>query len=62
MTWEEFELQKSIEHSLPSRYKMTNIECPVCKALLFIDTMVVCTSNPPQNKYECVECNWVGYA
>ena len=62
MTWDEFRKQRAEEQKRTRnfRYKETDIECPVCGARIFRDDMIVLTSNPPQHRYLCMECEWSG--
>ena len=56
-TWEEY----INEDIYGERYTPVDVKCPKCKHRLYrID--VILTGYPPQYKYECIECGWVGYA
>ena len=62
MTWEEFKKQElsNYDWNIPQR-KPTNITCPNCGQYIYKRMDIICTSYPPQNKYEC-ECGWVGFS
>lgn len=56
MTWEEFKQQKSLEYA--TNLKITDIECPECGNKIYVNTAMVLTTYPPQQRYECLDCGW----
>ena len=56
MTWEEYNKPKPMQIN---RYVKTDIECPKCGKLVYLDSQITLTSCPEQYRYEC-ECGWVG--
>ena len=59
MKWSEFinEPKWIITNTVP-----TEIECPKCGKPLYRRTDIVLTSLPPKYQYECLSCDFVGYA
>ena len=61
MTWDEY--TKSPNAAKPyNKVIQVNIACPKCGHILYKHLDVVYCSLPPQYKYECKECGWIGYA
>ena len=63
MTWDEFVEMRVHDMKTTDwgRYTEMIVECPKCGAHLFRDNMVVLSTYPPQHKYICKKCNWVGH-
>lgn len=61
MTWKEFKKQETNSDWVFPKREPTNITCPDCGKYIYKRTDLVCTSYPPQNRYEC-ECGWVGFS
>lgn len=63
MTWDEFVEMRT--HDMKTNdwghYTEMIAACPKCGAYLFRDNTVILTSMPPQHKYICKKCEWVGY-
>lgn len=59
MTWEEFKKGRTATINM-SPYSETDIECPICGKPIYVDNQFVLASNPPQKKYICLDCGWVG--
>lgn len=58
ISWEEFNTNPL--NRVNTKYQVTNIKCPHCDTLLYMDTSVVLTSYPAQYIYICPNCNWRG--
>ena len=62
MTWDEFKnRQSNVALEIPKR-EITDITCPNCGKYLWKNLEVLYTSIPPQYKYECLSCYWVGFS
>ena len=62
MTWDKFVEWRTQEMKSTDwgRYTKVGVECPQCKNWLFRDNTAILTSNPPQHRYVCKNCDWVG--
>ena len=57
MKWEDYNPKPIVEEV----GKYVDVECPECGKKLWKRLDVVLTSIPPQYRYECKGCGWVGY-
>lgn len=58
ITWEEF--KANTKPFISNKYQETNVSCPACGQPLYKRTDMVLTTYPPQYRYECLYCHWVG--
>ena len=62
MKWKELDLSNASYDIYDWRLIKTDIECPKCGCLLYRRLDTVLTSMPPQYKYECSRCGWIGFS
>lgn len=59
-TWEEFIRNDRMIRDPQIEWEGTDITCPECSCRIYVNNMIVLTSNPPKRKYKCFNCEWVG--
>ena len=60
MKWEDYQNNQWELYQNQENREKTDIECPKCSALLWRRTDIILTSYPPQFRYECDACGWIG--
>lgn len=62
ITWEDFKSGLSNLSEMSSvKYSKTNIICPKCGQIVYLDNETILTSYPPKRIYKCLMCGWRGY-
>ena len=61
-TWEEFKNQSTIKTIGYGQYQIMDVACPKCGKPIYKDLTCVLASYPPQHRYICLDCGWVGAA
>ena len=51
-----------VKHILSSsEWSEPMFKCPKCGGGMCRNNMIICTSNPPKNKYKCDKCGYIDY-
>ena len=63
--WEDFKKTNEKQYKIDSftyGERQTNIECPKCNSLLYVNDSIVLASYPPQKRYYCKNCGFADLA
>ena len=61
ISWKDYTNDKIDQLELKTIPIESPIVCPQCGGPIYKDTSIILTSNPPQYRYFCKECDWFEY-